>query len=84
MLVAAAAIGGIWLAFSESGLGTLARLAVAASRGNSFHRRGLPAGEHDVLESVGPLGVVRESVVAPEELHRDQLAALSNASHCRS
>ena len=33
MLVAAAAIGGIWLAFSESGLGTLARLAVAASGG---------------------------------------------------
>ncbi len=33
MLVAATAIGGIWLAFSESGLGTLARLAVAASGG---------------------------------------------------
>ncbi len=33
MLVAAAAIGGIWLAFSENGLGTLARLAVAASGG---------------------------------------------------
>jgi len=33
MLVAATAIGSIWLAFSESGLGTLARLAAAASGG---------------------------------------------------
>ncbi len=33
MLVAATAIGGIWLAFSESGLGTLARLTASASGG---------------------------------------------------
>ena len=33
MLVAATAIGGIWLACSEGGLGTLARLAASASGG---------------------------------------------------
>ena len=33
MLLGATAIGGIWLAFSESGLGTLARLTASASGG---------------------------------------------------
>ena len=52
MLVAATAIGGIWLAFSESGLGTLARLAASASGGRLTLEQ--PSGR-----LLGPLALVR-------------------------
>ena len=52
MRVAATAIGGIWLAFSESGLGTLARLAAAASGGRLTVEQ--PSGR-----LLGPLALAR-------------------------